>query len=344
MRYFICGPALSGLALSGLVLALWAGIAPVAGQQIPKSLQEGAPEDIQRQRQNNWTVSIAAGTRDDTSMRFADELGRVLNDGDDLRVLPIISRGPAGNLEDLLYLRDIDIAFTQADALEYFRTERKTLLANTIQYIARLPVAELHVVARTDIHALEDLRGQKVVFGPSGSAAAMTGPIVFRRLGIPIKAVFADLSAGINRVRSGEAAALLAVEAKPSDFWSNIPPDAGLHLLPAPHTKAFADLYAAGEFTSADYPNLVPPGQRIDTIAVPLVLAVQNVPKSDDRFRRILRFVQYLYARWDKLAAPPFHPGWRDVDLAATLPGWTRFSPSEVFRQFILWREQQRRP
>jgi len=366
----------------GLALGLWVGVATVAGQTIPKSLQEGGPEEVLRQRQNNWTVGIAGGNMDGTYLRFADEIGKVLDDGDELRVLPIISRGAAANLQDLLYLRGIDVAFTQSDVFEYFRTQRKTPnLETRVQYIIRLPVAELHVTARADIHTLEDLRGQKVVFGPPGSSPTLTGPIVFPRLGIPVEPVFVDFSTGMKMIRSGEVAGLLGVVSKPVDFWSKIPPNTGLHLLPVPYSKALADLYVVGEFTNADYPNLIPPGQRIDTIGVPSVLAVYNWPKTSDRYRRVERFVQYLFNRWDKLTQPPFHPRWRDVNLAATVPGWTRSSISEellqrtqgstdqamardfqtyvtrqvrtapkseaerdaVFRQFMLWREQQRK-
>ena len=368
----------------GLAFALWVGSAAVVGQTIPKSLQEGGPEEILKQRQNNWTVGVAGGNMDGTYLRFADELGKVLDDGDELRVLPIISRGAAANLQDLLYLRGIDVAFTQSDVFEYFRTQRKTPNLDTrVQYIIRLPVAELHVTARADIRTLEDLRGQKVVFGPPGSSPTMTGPIVFPRLGIPVEPVFVDFSTGMKMIRSGEVAGLLGVVSKPVDFWSKIPPNTGLHLLPVPYSKALADLYVIGEFTNADYPNLIPPGERIDTIAVPSVLAVYNWPKNSDRYRRVERFVQYLFNRWDKLTQPPFHPRWRDVNLAATVPGWTRFSVSEellqrvgqgstdqamardfqtymsrevraaprseadrdaLFRQFMLWREQQRKP
>ena len=365
----------------GLAFALWVGSAAVVGQTIPKSLQEGGPEEILKQRQNNWTVGVAGGNMDGTYLRFADELGKVLDDGDELRVLPIISRGAAANLQDLLYLRGIDVAFTQSDVFEYFRTQRKTPNLDTrVQYIIRLPVAELHVTARADIRTLEDLRGQKVVFGPPGSSPTMTGPIVFPRLGIPVEPVFVDFSTGMKMIRSGEVAGLLGVVSKPVDFWSKIPPNTGLHLLPVPYFKALADLYVIGEFTNADYPDLITPGERIDTIAVPSVLAVYNWPKNSDRYRRVERFVQYLFNRWDKLTQPPFHPRWRDVNLAATVPGWTRFSVAEemlqrlargssdqtiardfqiymtrevrtaprneaerdaVFQQFMQWREQQ---
>jgi TRAP-type uncharacterized transport system substrate-binding protein len=367
-----------------LGFGLWVGTAAIVGQTIPKSLQEGGPEEMLKQRQNNWTVGIAGGNMDGTYLRFADELGKVLDDGDELRVLPTISRGAAANLQDLLYLRGIDVAFTQSDVFEYFRTQRKTPnLETRVQYIIRLPVAELHVTARADIRTLEDLRGQKVVFGPPGSSPTLTGPIVFPRLGIPVEPVFVDFSTGMKMLRSGEVAGLLGVVSKPVDFWSKMPSNAGLHLLSVPYTKALADLYVIGEFTNADYPNLIPPGERIDTIAVPSVLAVYNWPKNSDRYRRVERFVQYLFNRWDKLTQPPFHPRWRDVNLAATVPGWTRFSVSEemlqragqdstnqamardfqtymtrqvrtaprsdaerdaVFRQFMLWREQQRKP
>jgi hypothetical protein len=110
----------------GLGFGLSVGTAAVVGQTIPKSLQEGGPEEILKQRQNNWTVGIAGGNMDGTYLRFADELGKVLDDGDELRVLPTISRGAAANLQDLLYLRGIDVAFTQSDVFEYFRTQRKT--------------------------------------------------------------------------------------------------------------------------------------------------------------------------------------------------------------------------
>jgi TRAP-type uncharacterized transport system substrate-binding protein len=137
---------------SALAFGLLVSIATVVGQTIPKSLEEGGPEETLRQRQNNWTVGIAGGNMDGTYLRFADELGKVLDDGDELRVLPTISRGAAANLQDLLYLRGIDVAFTQSDVFEYFRTQRKTPNLDTrVQYIIRLPLAELHVTARADI-------------------------------------------------------------------------------------------------------------------------------------------------------------------------------------------------
>jgi TRAP-type uncharacterized transport system substrate-binding protein len=313
----------------GVAFGLCAALAPAGSQTLPKSLQEGGSEEALKQRQNQWTILLAGGTMDGY-LRFADEIGKVLDDGDDMRVIPMITRGAASNLQDLLYLRGVDAALAQSDILEYFRTQGKVPnLVNRVHYIIRLPVAELHVTARADVRTPEDLRGKKVGFGSAGAAATLTGPIVFQRLGIEVEPVFIDRPTGLKMLMAGEIAALLGSLPKPVEFFTKIPSDSGLHLVPVPFTKALADLYVAGEFTSADYPNLVPPGQRIDTVAAPCVLAVYNWPKNSDRYRRLDRFVQYLFNRWDKLTQPPFHPRWRDVNLAATVPGWTRFAASD---------------
>jgi TRAP-type uncharacterized transport system substrate-binding protein len=377
MRRFIVTATL------GVAFGLWVGVAQVGSQTAPKSGEEGAPEDVLKQRVNTWTVGLASGLYDGTYLRFADDLGKALDDGDQLHVLPVVTRGAASNLEDLLYLRGIDMAFLQADVLEYFRSVRKTPhLEDRVRYIIRLPGNEFHVTVGPDIRSLEDLRGKKVIFGPPGNAATRTGPIVFQRLKLPVEPVFTEFAAGYDMVLSGQAAGVLGSMSKPVPYWLKLPQNAGLHLLSVPYSKVFGDIYTIGEFTNADYPNLIPPGERIDTLAAPAVLAVYNWPKNSDRYRRVERFVQYLFNRWDKLIQPPFHPKWRDVNLAATVPGWTRFSVAEemlqrgpphsddqaiardfetyisrqvrvaprneaerdaVFRQFMLWREQQRR-
>jgi hypothetical protein len=67
----------------------------------------------------------------------------------------------------------------------------------------------------------------------------------------------------------------------------------------------------------------------VETIAVPAVLAVFNWSTGNDRYRRVKRFIDNLYAKFDKLQQPPFHPKWREINLAATVPGWKRYSVAE---------------
>jgi TRAP-type uncharacterized transport system substrate-binding protein len=376
-------PKLSGILFIAALISFFQ-IDLSNAQAIPKSIQQGGSDWVIKERRNAWTVGIAGGLIDGTYMRFADELAKVLDDGDNLRILPSVSYGAASNLDDLLYLRGVDLAVTQSDVFEYFRTERKTPnLQNRVHYILRLPIAELHILAKTDIRSLEDLRGRKVNFGPAGSGSSLTGTIVFQRLGVQVDQVLIDQQSALQKLQNGEVAALVRVVGKPVDFFTRIPPNSGLHLVPIPYTKAFADYYTVGELETKDYPSLIE-GEKIETIAVPTVLSVFNWPRGSDRYRRIERFAERLFANWDQFLVAPRHPKWRDVNLGATVPGWTRhviaeqmlarfYGPSgsaqddvsrdfqaflngigtgapviqadreALFRQFLQWREQQSR-
>jgi TRAP transporter TAXI family solute receptor len=322
-------PKLSRVLFIALLIPLFQ-IDFATAQAIPKSIQQGGTEGAIKERKNAWTVGIAGGLIDGTYMRFADELAKVLDDGDNLRILPMVSYGAASNLDDLLYLRGVDLAVTQSDVFEYFRTERKTPnLQNRVHYILRLPIAELHILAKTDIRSLEDLRGKRVNFGPAGSGSSLTGTIVFQRLGVQVDQVLIDQQSALQKLRSGEVDALVRVVGKPVDFFTRIPPNSGLHLVPIPYTKTFADYYTVGEFEAKDYPSLIAEGEKIETIAVPAVLSVFNWPRVSDRYRRIERFAERLFANWDQFLVAPRHPKWRDVNLSATVPGWTRHAIAE---------------
>jgi TRAP-type uncharacterized transport system substrate-binding protein len=255
-------------------------------------------------------------------------------------VLPIATYGAASNLDDLLYLRGVDIAVTQSDVFEYFQTERKTPgLQNRINYIIRLPISEVHILAKRDIRSLEDLRGKKVNFGPAGSASSLTGTIIFQRAGIKVEQTFYDNPLALQKLGSGEIAALIRVIGKPIDFFSKLPASAGYHLVPIPFTKAFSDYYALSEFTKAEYPTLIAEGDSVSTLGVPAVLAVFNWPLKSDRARRVQRLVERMFENWEKFQSPPRHPKWREVNLAATVPGWTRWAPVEQILQAMRARQ-----
>jgi TRAP-type uncharacterized transport system substrate-binding protein len=330
------------LCVAGTLLVAGAGIitlgpsapTPAYAQAIPKSLETGGTDADVRNRKNLWTVGVAGGLLNGTNMTFADELAKVLDDGDNLRILPVVTYGAASNLEDLLYLRGIDAAVTQSDVFEFFRTQRKiTNLENRINYVIRLPTAELHVLARNDVNSLQDLRGKKVNFGKPGTGSSLTGPIVFQRMGVEVEQTSFDDVVAMQKLRSGEIAAALRLVNKPLDPLAKLPANSGLHLVPIPFTRQFEDFYALGEFTAQDYPTLVPPGAAIDTIAVPQVLAVFNWAKNTDRYRKVQRFVESFFNKFEQFQMPPRHPKWRDVNLAATVPGWTRWSVAEEMLQ-----------
>ena len=345
MRVALRGVGYLTVSIFTLALSLGsAGVGLVAtaqAQAVPKTLEQGGSDAVMRVRRNAWTVGVAGGQLSGTYMTFANELAQVLDDGDNLRVIPIATYGAASNLDDLLYLQQVDVAVTQADVLEYFRAHRKiSNIEQRVNYILRLPASEIHILARNDIKSIADLRGKKVSFGPAGSASSLTGTIVFQRLGVQVEQVLYDNPTALQKLKAGELAALVRVIGKPIDFFARLPANSGLHFLPIPFSKTFADYYGLGELTNKEYPTLVPDGQPVDTIAVPAVLAVSNWAKGPDHNRRIGRFVEALFAKWDKFREPPRHPKWRDVNLAATVPGWNRWSGAEAMLRHIQLKDE----
>ena len=214
--------------------------------------------------------------------------------------------------------------------LDHFKNVEKIPgIERRINYVIPMFQGEVHLYARPEIKTIKDLAGKKVGFNTVGSAANYTGDIVFKRLGIQVEQVFQNNALAIEAMRRGELAAIVHVVGKPNDLFSKLKPEPGFHFLPIEYGDKFSDYYVPAELTSADYPNLIPPGQSVDTISVSALLAVYNWKSDTDRYRRCVRFIEYLFNRFDKLRENPYQPGWRQINLAGTIPGWTRFPPTQ---------------
>ena len=136
------------------------------------------------------------------------------------------------------------------------------------------------VYVRPEIKTLEDLAGKKVSFNTVGSAANLTGGIVFDRLKINAEKVFINNSVALEKMRSGEIAGVVHVTGKPTDLFAKFKPEPGFHFLPIPFARSLQDYYVPTKLTSQDYPNLLKPGETVETIGVPQVLAVRQAASS----------------------------------------------------------------
>lgn len=297
---------------------------------VPRApLLRSQSEQKRKEVVNSWTVGLAAGRTEGAPLQFAAELARVLDDGDNMRVLPIVTRGPSGNIFDLLYLRGVDTAIVYADVLEHFKkTPDIAGIAKRINYLISLFPAEAHIFARPEINSLKDLDGKTVNFNTEGTAAAYSGPIIFERLGIKINASFIPHQIAMGEMKKNDKfAATFWISSKPLPPFlkGGFPP--GFKFLPIEYSDKL-DYYMPAYLEHADYPQIIPEGQRVETVAVAALLAVYDWPAETDRYRRMLRVVDYLFERFPKLqTAPGYHPKWKDVNLAATVPGWKRFQP-----------------
>ncbi len=286
------------------------------------------PEALAIEKLNAWTVGLAGGQLEGAPIRFATEIARVVDDGDNLHVLPIVTRGPVENVEALLYLKGVDAAIINSDALEQF----KVLVPNIqqrISYILNLFPSELHIFVRPEINSLSDLKGKKVNFNTPGTSAAYSGPLIFEHLKLDVEKTFIPHQVALDQMRTGQGdmAAVVFITSKPVDAFANGKWGSGFKFLPVP----FEDFgfYLPSKLTSSDYPQLIAPGQEIETIAVPTILAAYTWPKATDRYKRVARLTEYLFDRFARLQGPGFHPKWKDVNLNAKVPGLDRLPAAQ---------------
>jgi TRAP transporter TAXI family solute receptor len=287
-----------------------------------------------RNRVNQGTVAIISGGVNGTYIRIASDLAAVLDKGDELRILPVIGKGSVQNITDLLYLRGIDVAIVQSDVLGYIRKERlHPNLEQRIRYITKLYNEEVHILAGRDVHKIQDLAGRKVNLDIVGSGTAMTASTLFDALDMSVEATHFDQALALEKVKSGEIAAMVYVAGKPTELFRKIDPGSGVHFLSVPLNEQLLQIYLPSVLTHDDYPGLVAEDTPLDTVAVGAVMAVYNWEPNTDRFRRVDAFVQSFFNNFSAFLKPPRHPKWQDVNLAATLPGWTRFSTAEDWLQ-----------
>jgi TRAP-type uncharacterized transport system substrate-binding protein len=325
----LAGTSFQALAQNPFIVAQQVAPAPKRALPLPdKPVAEG--ENARALRLNNWTIGLAGGLLEGTFAWYAADLAKALDDGDNLRVMPINTFGAVGNVLDLIYVKGVDFAITYADVLDHYKNvDRIPGIEQRVNYVIPMFQGEFHLFVRPEIKSIQDLAGKKVGFNTVGSAANYTGNIVFERLGVKVEKVFMNNALALEAMRKGELAGLVHAVGKPNSLFKPLKAEEGFRFLPVEYTDVFKDYYTPAELTHADYPNLIPQGQSVPTISVQALLAVYNWPRGTDRYRRCVRFVEYLFERFDKLRQPPYQPGWRQINLAGTIPGWTRFQPAQ---------------
>lgn len=285
---------------------------------------------------NENTVGIISGDlySAPTYLQIAHDMASVLNDGSNLRVVAVVGAGGVQNIRDVRSLKGIDIGFTQSNILNSYRRINKRHGSGTdedkIVYIAKLFNEEVHLIARADINSISQLRGQKVNIGEAGSGTAFTMRDIFKNLGMEIKEVNIDQADGIEQMKTGEIAATVLVAGKPVPSIKSIRREDGFRFVSIPYAAALQEDYFPDELTSKDYPELLPEGKTVETVAVSAVLIAFNWKKDSDRYRRVKKFTEALFSKIDQFQKPSRHPKWRDVNLASTLPGWDRFDVAEA--------------
>jgi TRAP transporter TAXI family solute receptor len=275
-------------------------------------------------------LGLIAGSATASETVLAADLASLFPQNASLRIAPMLGDDGAGNLALLLDDPHVDIAFVSTDALaEAVAAQRD--LPDRLELVARLAPQEIHVLARADVADLAGLSGKQVNFGPPSSASAVTAAALFKALGIKVEAMKFEPPSAIEQLKQGAIAAAVIVGGKPSPLVAAIPASSGIHLLPVSFGAELEAAYLPTRLMPEDYPNLIQAGGGIGTVATGMVLLAAKAKSDPASSERVSRFVNAVFPRFAELQAQGRHPKWREVNLAASLPGFARTGAAAAF-------------
>src|ERR1700686_1773375 len=296
-------------------------------------------EEKKRQA-NDIAVTVVVSGISCTCARFAEDIRNVVNDlrPDGIRVLPVLGVGGLQNVNDVLFLKNMDMAVVDEDNLRLLKKKDPVLYANVeqrVQYITKLYNSEFHVLARNEIKSYDDLKGKKVNFNLKDSQTEVTADTVFNVLNIPVQRPYYDNDEALKRLMSGEISAMIILTGAPQATLAKVKKDDGVHLLPLDREslqnhdlrELFAS-YLPAEMTHENYPNLVAEGTTVPTIGNRAVLVAYTWPENSQRYNKVAKFVDAFFRTINQFNSPSRHPKWREVNLSAEMPGWVRFKPA----------------
>jgi TRAP transporter TAXI family solute receptor len=279
-----------------------------------------------KQALNANTVTLITGTIGGTYVQFGADLASLLDNGNQLRVLPIVGRGSVQSVADILFLQGVDLGVVRSDTLDYL--ERKGFakdIKKQFTYVTKLYNEEMQVIAPRTVHNLRELAGKRVSVDLPNGGTFVTALTVFERLGLKADFAYIEQRIAMEKLKKGELDAVIVVGGKPYKSVSNFVNDGRFHLVTVDYDQPLQGDYLPARLTSADYPNLISKEEgQVDTIAVPAVLAAYNWPQNSERYRKLTLFVDAFFTKFPAFQNPPFHPKWKEVSLAAPLPGWQR--------------------
>jgi len=278
-----------------------------------------------KQALNANTVTLITGTIGGTYVQIGADLASLLDNGNSLRVLPIVGRGSVQSVADILFLQGVDLGIVRADTLDYL--EKKGFakdIKKQFTYVTKLYNEEMTVIAPKSVQNLKDLAGKTVSVDLPNGGTFVTALTVFERLGLKANFVYIEQRIAMEKLKKGEVDAVIVVGGKPYKSVSNFANDGRFHLVTVDYDQPLQGDYLPARLTSKDYPNLIGEGEAVDTIAVPAVLAAYNWPQNTERYRKLSLFVDAFFSKFPAFQKPPFHPKWKEVSLAAPLPGWQR--------------------
>src|SRR6202166_246930 len=163
-----------------------------------------------KQALNANTVTLISGTIGGTYVQFGADLASVLDDGNKLRVLPIVGRGSVQSVADILFLQGVDLGIVRSDTLDYL--EKKGFakdIKKQFTYVTKLYNEEMHVIASKSVRNLKELDGKTISVDLPNGGTFVTALTVFERLGMKPKVVYIEQRIAMEKLKAGEIDAVI---------------------------------------------------------------------------------------------------------------------------------------
>ncbi|WP_337660007.1 TAXI family TRAP transporter solute-binding subunit [Anderseniella sp. Alg231-50] len=302
------------VALFGICFAFLSLGLPAQGQQVLEKV---------RRDSNAGTVRIM--TSGVEGARMIDEIAFTVNEPGRMRVLPMIGDGGVQNVNDILFLRGIDMGVVHHDTLALLRKEKTYgRIEKRLRFVAKLFDEEIHLISRSGINDVSQLAGRKVNFGKVGSGTYARAARIFKAMGVEVVPVNFDPTQGLEKVATGEIAAALYVAARPSPILQQIGAGSGLRVLSIPAVGELEKAYRKSTLSNRDYPNLITSDRQVETIAVESVLVGYLWTSPNERSGKIANFVTAFFDRIGDIQKPYRSAKWQEIDVLADVPGWRR--------------------
>src|SRR5258708_5556334 len=202
---------LFGLAIVALMMACGLAARAEEGEFDPAKVSESLKAIFQfgsvetKKALNANTVTLISGTIGGTYVQFGADLASVLDDGNKLRVLPIVGRGSVQSVADVLFLQGVDLGIVRADTLDYL--EKKGFakdIKKQFTYVTKLYNEEMYVIASKSIRSVRELEGKKVSVDLPNGGSFGTAALVFQLLGIKTRLVFVGRRVSFEKMKAGE--------------------------------------------------------------------------------------------------------------------------------------------
>ncbi len=280
-------------------------------------------------RANSTTVTVITGDIHSTAAKLTQDMAVMFNRDAGQRVLPLLGLDSVSCVSDVLHLRGVDIGIVHQDSLEMLgRKQAFPNIKQRLQYITKLFQDKIYIIASSSITNVNELANKPVNFGPGGLSPYTTPALLFKALKIKVQRTSMYHEQAIENIKSGKIAATVIVGGGLEMIANKLQAEDDLQLLPIPLPKG-QTVYTPEKLTSKEYPELIPADKSLGTVSVPLVMVVNRWSNTHKRYQKVARFIEALFSKFDRFRDDLYLPQWKNINLAARLPNWTRFPPAQ---------------